>query len=160
MKRRLIIIVVCLLAVLLLLTVLLGSHSKKQAGTTVTQQTPQGVNITNMASYSDSVDISNVPSVQRTLYDRIKETIKSPAASYEANVRQGSLTTVYNDYSPSDAPVSVPTTNFLVDIPKAQRTFVVSISGGPDYPYNILHVLCPSAEQNAYAPFSCEDKEQ
>lgn len=142
---------------LLVLVLILGNHSStKKSGVA---KASHKVVLTNASRALDSVSQQDIQTIEFTLYDKLIPTIppSSQKGEYSGTVRQSSFVQTSNLYS--DGVTEIPYYSFMVDIPAAKRSFSVALSGGQRYPFDILYVLCPTADQLPYKPFTCQDPE-
>lgn len=154
-RRRILIAVGLGLCVLLVLIVALKQHSSRQAAHKPTAS--HLVNLTNANQYLNTISQPDIKSIESTLYDKTVTTLpkSNSAGSFAGVVRQNSYqqsSTVY-----SDGVTQIPVYSFMVDIPSVKRSFSVALSGGRQYPFDTLYVLCPTTDQLIYAAFSCQD---
>jgi hypothetical protein len=111
-----------------------------------------GLIITNANQYTDKLDGLSLASIQGETYRRL--VTYGQEGTYQGTIRPGSFHVTYSTYQSAQ----IPQYEFLIDIPTAKQSYSVSYSGGPQYPYNILYVLCPSANQLRYGDFGCKDE--
>lgn len=156
-KRK--ILIVGLVVVLLGITIALATH--RQAGVDNSSADPrQGlVVLENAYYYGSSLDTSDIKSVQQELYRQVKK-YGGMKSYYAGTIRQGSFATTYGQYDGTTPPIQVPMSTYIVDISGVEQSYVVSLSGGPNYPYDILHVTCPTTDQLKYSSFGCVNEEQ
>jgi hypothetical protein len=154
MKQRVILIVVVAVIVIAGFFVLLKPGKKDEPPKTTTFKV---VDITNAEDFSDWIG-DDLTTVEKTLYDRVKSYETLPLGVYHGTIRAETFKTTYTSYQESSPAVDVPTVKYIVDIPEAKQSYFVSRSGGEDYPYNILYVVCVPKEQMIYADFGCRDE--
>jgi hypothetical protein len=118
------------------------------------------VTLENFGDYNLSISDSTLATIENTLFNRVRKYSSDPSRGYTGTIRKNTTTTTYVKYEGSDTPINIPTVKFLVDIPKVKQTYEVSLSGGEEYPYNILYVLCPNKTQLKYPGFGCVNEDQ
>lgn len=122
-------------------------HPKSNQATTY-------LNLTNASLFSDQLGQSGISSTQQGVAEML--TYNGATGSLSGAIRQGSLSQTFDQIDQQ----MVPYTSFLVDIPAAKQSYVVSIQGGTGYEMDILHVTCPTTDQLKYGPFDCHEQEQ
>lgn len=154
-KRKIIIIAVIGLCVVLVVLLTFRHQSPKRP--MVTSTASHKVLLGNAGQYLSQISQPDLKEIELTLYDKLIATLPTSgvAGSYTGVVRQGSYQQTSNLYS--DGVTQVPAYSFMVDIPGAKRSFSVALSGGPQYPFDTLYVLCPSPDQTIYPVFNCQD---
>ena len=157
MKRVPYITLAAVIAAVLILAVILV---RRQSDTSSSANSTNAVVITNLKHSAPSFEKENTSAVQKSLYSRIKSYSKNPSKKYEGEIRDGSYRVTNNLYQGSEPSISVPTVEFIVDIPGAKQSYLVKDSGGKKYPFNIIHVLCVSKQQNIYPDYGCKDEPQ
>lgn len=160
MTRKQKILIICSLVVIILGVVgymLVSRNRYDPSETTTDAASSTGVTITNLSDYSTWLDSSTTGSIESGIYTRIKQYSKLPAPHYDAVIRTDSLHTTRGAFAGPDGPSDIPSVDFLVDIPQASQSYVITMTGGSKYPVNILYVLCPSADQLKYGAFGCTD---
>lgn len=157
MKNRVILILVISLVVLAGLFVLLKPGGSDEGSDEPKKQTSGIVQIDNAEDFSTWLE-GDQTKVEQTLYDRVKSYTTSPLALYHGLIRAESFKTTHTMYDESGEAIEIPTVKYIVDIPTAKQSYFVSKSGGEDYPYNILYVLCVPKEQMIYNDFGCKDE--
>lgn len=157
-KRLFILAVVVVVALSLILWLQVHRDSKNPS---VQTAPTRGVVITNVSQLSRDLDQATIASIETTAYQRIAANFPGTMADkYAAVVRAGTYEKQYHRYEGTDPAEQVPSVSFLLDIPAAKESFTVTFSGGRGYPYSILYVLCPSADQLIYGDFGCVDENQ
>ena len=122
------------------------------------QATTSVVTLENSQDFATWLPDDDLTKVEQTIYNRVKSYKQSPLAIYHGTIRPDSFETKYTEYTASDPAIQVPTVSYIVDIPDAQQSYLVAKSGGKNYPYDILYVLCVPKEKMKYADFGCKDE--
>lgn len=112
------------------------------------------VSLNDLSAYEQSVLEGSVDTIQSNLYRKLAQNYTNPDQTYDAIIRENSLDVTFYNRQGS----KVPQIQFLVDIPTAKRTYKVTLFGGPQYPTNILYILCPTADESNYGNFECSDE--
>lgn len=143
-------------------------HGDESANTTPTtaktdptadKPTGPAVNITNAEQFSTWINTNHFAATEEQLYTEVQKYSATPQSNYSATIRSGTFKTTY-DESTDGSGTSIPTVTFVVDIPEAKQSYVVTQSGGDNYPYDILHISCPSQAQLKYGDFGCKNEEE
>jgi hypothetical protein len=159
-RRRGIIGLVVLIVVLVGVFVFVSRRHTNYQETTQAVPSAQYVSVTGFDVYGDVLDSAAISAIQDRLYQLIVQNGTNDTVAYSGEVRAGSFTVSSQTYAGQTPPIQVPTYTFIVDIPDAQQSYKVTYSGGTNYPYSILHVVCPSASDLKYGDFHCVDSEQ
>lgn len=109
------------------------------------------VTITNIDQYKE-VSSEQYSSLTKGLYTFLKKNVPTAGIAYTGNIREGS-------YVKSLTPAQDPNIEFLVDIPKVERTYKVTIEGSEESEYQTIYVTCPTASELVYKPSSCNDEQ-
>lgn len=158
LRNRIIFSLVIATIIIAAIIVLVMPSGKKEPPVVVSHAESSSVILTNAQAFSSWLDAEQIPDIEKDLYKRVAKYTTSPEATYDGTIRRESFKTVHNDYDDNGTTVSVPSTTYIVDIPGAQQSYVVSFSGGDEYPYRILYVTCVKADQLKYGDFGCTDE--
>jgi hypothetical protein len=158
MYKRILLVAIPALLFIGSMVYLFGADKKADTPEPGDKPTNSVVLLDNAQDFAIWLPDKDVTKVEQTIYNRVKEYTASPLAIYHGSIRATSFETRYTEYTVSDPPINVPTVTYIVDIPDAKQSYMVSKSGGENYPYNILYVLCVPKEQTKYADFGCKDE--
>lgn len=165
--RRLLIVVAVVPLLFFVLLIGIVTHHKGQTPTvtttakaSTTHAKSQAIILSNVADFSTWTNTKNLSYIEEGIYSQVAHYISSPASVYTGIIRQGSFKTTHSDYNDGTKTISIPTVHYIVDIPDAKQSYVVTESGGVGYPYDILHITCPSAAELKYGDFGCVDEDQ
>lgn len=160
MKKTLIILA---LAIVLAFTAFTVTHHRNKqtvqndTPTTSTPTTSGTIQLTNASEYAPRLDISALPNILAGLNTQLGKDGLNLLENKPATIRKGTFVQTFSAYEAVTPPIQVPTIVFTVDIPSVKRSYDVRLSGGYQYPYNILYVTCPSPSELIYGAFNCND---
>jgi hypothetical protein len=152
MKRRKLIIVVVVAIGLLLVGIGLASRQTEPKIDEETGQLQKPVVEVSGASDKTRLDITDDEVVQKAIGDMVYANEDKTTRDFTAEVRQDSIQRGTTSYG-------TPKVQYLVDIPKLKRTFVVQREGDASSEFASIYVTCPTEADLKYPAKKCQEIE-
>lgn len=159
-KRQLVTGLILLGVVLITGLFLATRHHRNEVAPDQAETTPQYINVSGLDAHGDVLDADMISALQDRLYQVVIQNGGHSNSVYTGSVRADSFSVTYQTYEGQTPSIQVPIYAFIVDIPNAKQSYKITYAGGTNYPYAILHVVCPSASELIYGDFRCVDSEQ
>lgn len=161
-RNRILLIVIALMLIISVcfIAVVIPSHKQSKGTPSTTHASTDAVTLSNMSDFSTWTYSKNLSAIEQALYEQVTRYTTNATPTYTATIRQSSFKTTYSDYDNGSQTISIPTVHYIVDIPEVKQSYIVDESGGKGYPYDILHITCPSKNELKYGDFGCTNEEQ
>jgi hypothetical protein len=149
MRQKRIVIVILALLLIISIAAVTVVLLKNNRNTSQSDAQIEEVNVTGAEEIVNYFSAATKDSINRAVAAQIEVDTGSNNGDYEISYREGSYKKTMSG--------SYPIVRIIVDIPKLERSYIVTAEGDETTEYSDLRVTCPSQSDLIYKPQECND---